>query len=237
MCEAVKADYGNLLYHIEVRWLSRGNVLKLVFALRHKIVSFLRERGLKGFQNFPDEVWLCQFSFLTDISSHLNELNLKLQGHDMLITNMEAPVRAFEAKLILWEKLLYKGNYVHFLHLAQCDAALIDTEECISVLSSLQNVFSLRFTDVRSYSQEFKIISIPFDFYYDDDPSDVQLELIELQGLHVLLSKFTSCTTLIDFYRQLPRAQFPMLLVCAKRVISLFGSTYSSEQLFSKIKF
>ena len=80
MCEAAEADYGDLLYHTEVPWLSRGNVLKRVFALRHEIVSFVCERGLKDFQEFSDEVWLCRFGFLTDISSHLNEINLKLQG-------------------------------------------------------------------------------------------------------------------------------------------------------------
>ncbi|VDM03522.1 unnamed protein product [Schistocephalus solidus] len=150
---------------------------------------------------------------------------------------MEAHVRAFEAKLILREKQLYKGVYVHFPHLAQCDAALVDTKACISVLSTLWNEFSSRFTYVRSHSQEFKIVSTPFDFPYDDAPSDVRLELIELQTSDVLLSKFTSCTTLIDFYRQLPHAQFPMLLVRAKRVIAMFCSTYSCEQLFSKMKF
>ena len=100
ICEAAEADYGDLLYHTEVRWLSRGNVLKCVFALHHKIVAFVSERGLKGFESFSDEVWLCRLSFLTDISSHLNELNLKLQGRDVLITNMEAHVQAFEIKLI-----------------------------------------------------------------------------------------------------------------------------------------
>ncbi|VDL99187.1 unnamed protein product [Schistocephalus solidus] len=67
--------------------------------------------------------------------------------------------------------------------------------------STLWNEFSSRFTDVRFHSQEFKIVSTPFDFPYDDAPSDVKLELIELQASDVLLSKFTSCTTLIDFYR------------------------------------
>ena len=104
MCEAAEADYGDLLYHTEIRWLSRGSVLKRVFALRHEIVVFVSERGLKGFESFSDEVWLCRLGFLTDISSHLDEVNLKQQGHDVLITNMEAHARAFEAKLILWKQ-------------------------------------------------------------------------------------------------------------------------------------
>ncbi|VDL96079.1 unnamed protein product [Schistocephalus solidus] len=81
------------------------------------------------------------------------------------------------------------------------------------------------------------VLSTPFDFPYDDAPSDVQFELIELQASDVLLSEFISCIALIDFYRQLPHAQFPMLLGRAKRVIAMFGSTYSGEQLFSKMKF
>ena len=48
-----------------------------------------------------NEVWLCQFGFLTDNSSHLNKLNLKLQGSDVLIKNMEAHILALEVKLML----------------------------------------------------------------------------------------------------------------------------------------
>ena len=154
----------------------------------------------------------------------------------MLITNMEAHVRAFETKLILWEKQLRKGDYVHFPHLVQCDTALVDSEECTSVLSTLRDEFSSRFTDVRSNLQELTLVSTPFDFPYNDAPTDVQMELVELQASDVLSSKF-SCTTLIDSYRQLPRSQFPLLLARAKRVIAMFGSTYSCEQLFSKMKF
>ena len=150
---------------------------------------------------------------------------------------MEAHVRAFETKLILWEKQLRKGDYVHFPHLAQCDTALVDSEECTSVLSTLRNEFSSRFTDVRLNLQELKLVSTPFDFLYDDAPTNVQMELVELQASDVLSSKFSSCTTLIDFYRQLPRSQFPLLLARAMRVIAMFGSIYSCEQLFSKMKF
>ena len=49
MFEAAEADYDDLLYHTEIRWLSRGNALKRVFALRHEIVAFVSERGLRKF--------------------------------------------------------------------------------------------------------------------------------------------------------------------------------------------
>ena len=139
---------------------------------------------------------------------------------------MEAHVRAFEVKLMLWDKQLCKRDYVHLPHLAQCDMQpTFDIEECVNVLSTLRNEFSSRFTDVRSHSQEFKIVSTHFDFPYDDAPSDVQLELIELQALDVLLFKFIYSTSLI-FYRLLPYAQFPMLLARFKRVIAMFGCHY-----------
>ena len=144
---------------------------------------------------------------------------------------------SFETKLILWEKQLHKGDYVHFPHLAQCDTALIDSRECTSVLSALRNEFSSCFTDVHSNLQELKLVSTPFNFPYDDAPPDVQMELVELQASDVLSSKFSSCTTLIDFYHQLLCSQFPLLLAHAKHMIAMFGSTYSCEQLFSKMKF
>ncbi|VDM01261.1 unnamed protein product [Schistocephalus solidus] len=59
-----------------------------------------------------------------------------------------------------------------------------------------------------------KSVSTHFNFPYDNAPSDVQLELIELHASDVILSKVTSCTTLIDFYRQLPHAVSNVVSPC-----------------------
>ena len=70
-------NYVDLPLYTHVRWLSRGNVLnKFVSCLEH-IEVFLNEKE----QHFPEwddkEEWRCKLMFLTDLTKHLNELNLR----------------------------------------------------------------------------------------------------------------------------------------------------------------
>ncbi|KAK1340152.1 hypothetical protein QTO34_018716 [Cnephaeus nilssonii] len=57
---------------------------------------------------FFDTIWLQDLSFMVDITKHLYDLSLKLQGKDQIITNMCDQVKAFKCKLVLWEKQLKK---------------------------------------------------------------------------------------------------------------------------------
>lgn len=54
--EEIDADYSDLLYHAEVRWLSRGRVLHRFLSLKEEIIKFL-ENEEKEFPELKDESW------------------------------------------------------------------------------------------------------------------------------------------------------------------------------------
>ena len=72
-------EYGDLPYNTEVRWLSPGKVLQRCFELREEICLFMESKG-KDTTELRDETFLCEMAFLCNTTSHLNVMNLQLQG-------------------------------------------------------------------------------------------------------------------------------------------------------------
>jgi hypothetical protein len=91
----VEAEYGDVLYRIEIKWLSRGKLLKRFFELRHEIEIFLTERQ-KFHEKLSDPEWLWALPFLADITHHVNDLNTRLQGKGRLVYDMFSDVKSFQ---------------------------------------------------------------------------------------------------------------------------------------------
>ena len=97
LLDEVDAQYSDLIFHCDVRWLSRGKVLDRFLALLPEIKQFLTEEQ----QNFPDlsdTEWQQDLGFMSDITSHLNKLNLKLQGSHF-VTDLYSAINAFRTEL------------------------------------------------------------------------------------------------------------------------------------------
>lgn len=235
------AEYGDVLYHSDVRWLSRGSVLLRFNALRSEIQQFLSEKG-QPLHELSDPLGLADLAFLVDLTQHLNTLNKNLQGKDQLVSHLYAHVKAFRVKLRLFEAQLRSFNVAHFPALLEIRTAfpkvnlLAKKEKYVSVITSLATEFDHRFKDFSSIENDIRLFSTPFLIDAQDVEESLQLELIELQCDDFLKSQH-QLLSLPDFYRSLDDAKFPLLRRHAKKMICLFGSTYICEQTFSLLNY
>ena len=77
------------------------------------------ESKTKFVPELDDENWLTDLAFLVDLTAHLNELNMRLQGENQLINTMFQTITAFEMKLKLWQSQIKANNFMHFDTLAK----------------------------------------------------------------------------------------------------------------------
>ena len=105
----IDPKYSDLPYHTAVRLLSCGKVLLRFYNLRKEINLFLTDKN-KADPILSNPVWVSKFSFLVDITSHINDLNLKLQGKENLICDLYGIVNGFRRKLVLFKSQLEVRN-------------------------------------------------------------------------------------------------------------------------------
>jgi len=78
LCDEMGSDHQNLLFHSEVLWLSRGEVLKRLYELRQEVELFLIDKKNDLSHYFQDKKWVARLAYLSDIISYINELKLKI---------------------------------------------------------------------------------------------------------------------------------------------------------------
>lgn len=91
----MNADHKVLLFHIAVRWLSKGNVVNRVFDTKDDIRFFLEmteKRYLVAHIN--NKAWNNRASYPADIFDQLNKQNLKLQGRATNVLLFQDNLRA-----------------------------------------------------------------------------------------------------------------------------------------------
>ena len=153
-----------MVYHTDVRWLSHVNVLQQFIALKPEISKFL-ETEPKEFSEQDDSSWNEDFFFLGDITSHLNDLNIKLQGKGKLIFDLPAAVNAFKVKLRLFKSQLSKGMLTQFpicLKLILSERHLAIEIKYAEQIEVLIEEFNNRLTLSTKEKLHLKIIVNPF---------------------------------------------------------------------------
>ncbi|XP_076373036.1 general transcription factor II-I repeat domain-containing protein 2B-like [Tachypleus tridentatus] len=234
--DELDSEYSDVLYFSAVRWLSRVATLKRFWNLREEM-KFFMESKRQNVDFLSNENWLNDLAFLTDITQHLSDLNLKLQGKSQLVNKLFEHICAFEKKLELFQVQLRRAILTHFTCLAtrKLEFPNLDCTKYGTSVQKLRDEFANRFPDFRQTEIRLKLFAQPFDLAVEDSPDDCQMELIELQADMDTKRKFSE-NSLLDFYKLCVHEKFPNLSRHAQRIASLFGSTYCCEQFFSKMK-
>uniref|UniRef100_A0AAY5L2Z6 HAT C-terminal dimerisation domain-containing protein n=1 Tax=Esox lucius TaxID=8010 RepID=A0AAY5L2Z6_ESOLU len=221
LLEEVGNHYPGLLLHSNVRWLSRGKVLRRFAACLSEIRTFLEMKGVKH-PELDNTDWLLQFHYLVYITGHLIQLNVKMQGIGNTISSLQQAVFAFESKLevFLWD--IETGRLLHFERLQQFRDACLASD-------------STQHLDLHS-SLKIDLTCIPGDF---------ELKVADLKASDMWMSKFKSLNgeleslaqqrLILKTWNELPVTYHTMQRVSIA-VLTMFGSTYACEQSFSHMR-
>ncbi|XP_068233576.1 general transcription factor II-I repeat domain-containing protein 2-like [Palaemon carinicauda] len=235
--EDIEADFTDVLYHTNIRWLNMGKILKRMWDVKEEVVLFFNMKDISC--DFSREMecneWVCDFAFAVDIMQKLNELNTKLQGKGLFAHELYVKVKAFQLKLQLFSKQLKEQNFVHFPLLKTRTVTQALSDKYSYQLTALRDEFIRRFADFKAIEGQFDLLSSPFACDVETAAEELQVELTDLQADNSLKRLFEN-KPLVEFYASLHSEKFINLKNFARKMFVIFASTYICEQTFSILK-
>ena len=114
LCVDHGSQFQHLLFYSNVRWLSRGKLLRRLIDLRTQVKVILNEKNYRHAIRFQDKEWMLKVCYLNDIFTTLNELNTSMQSRNQNIITLSEKLSAFKEKLQLWKNKLEHGQTAAF---------------------------------------------------------------------------------------------------------------------------
>ena len=254
--EEVDSVYKDIPLHCSVRWLSCGKVLERFVGCFDEIKVFLSEKG-QDYPELEDGDWIVKLMFLSDITKHLNEFNLLLQGAGKTVLDLYDTWKAFVAKLAIYSTDVETGSFRYFKNLKNLSSMHpVNTSDLQLYMQELKSEFSIRFQDFQHMGPVFSFLIRPDTFKYSDldttlfewmETEELEMQLIDFQASTLWSAKFKDLREILessknDHATSILRswASLPDKFNCMKKVafalLSVYGSTYQCEQIFSQMK-
>ncbi|KAJ4934941.1 hypothetical protein JOQ06_007721 [Pogonophryne albipinna] len=221
LLEEMSSEHKDLLLHNDIRWLSKGRVLERVCDLRDELVSFLsslQRQKAHELSFLTDTKVIADVNFLCDIMSHLNHLNLQLQGKNHTVAEMYEVVEAFRSKLHLLERDIH-GRKLHFPRLREHCEKNEMPEDPTAVLC-----VSRRAVDWRGRKAGASI-----------EEGALQMEVLEMGSSELLKAQHKDAPVCDFWISVVPQARFKNTRAIAMFLLTMFPSTYICESGFSSM--
>ena len=199
--------------------------------LKDEIAIFLREYQSNFADKFEDEVFILSLSYLADTFSHLNDLNMFMQGmcaNHFLCTQK---IEAFKKKLALWKRQVEGENVANFPileeNLGDKTISQMVLENIVTHLSHLETTIKKYFPHDLTFPEW---IQQPF-LAEMNDTDNLKEEFIDLQENQGCKTKFRALSLSHFWCDKL--VAYPGLARAALELITPFPATYLCEKAFS----
>lgn len=254
--EEVDSAYKDTPLHSSVRWLSCGKVLERFVECFDEIKIFLSEKD-QDYPELEDRDWIVKLLFLSDITKHLNDFNLLLQGAGKTVIDLYDTWKAIVAKLTIYSTDIKTGSFHYFKNLKNLSAIHpVNTTDLQVYMKQLKSEFSDRFQDFQHMGPVFSFLIRPDTFKYGEldiplfewmEIDELEMQLIDFQASSLWSAKFKDLREILETSRNNHAASIlsswtslPDKFNCMKKVafalLSAFGSTYQCEHIFSHMK-
>lgn len=237
ICNDMGSRFQNLLFHTEVRWLSRGKALVRLFQMREEVLAFFSEQKSRLAECISDLAWLHQLAYLADIFTKLNELNLSMQGRSVTVLMTTDKIAAIKLKIEVWIQQANQYKFETFEnlndYLTETSTVVSDVfkENVVEHLTMLKKSFQEYFPNK---DENFNWLRNPFleSLQIDHLPIKEREQLIDINTDSTLKQKF-SCTNILSFWAQLAE-EYPDVSNRAVKKLLPFSTTYLCESGFSQ---
>lgn len=236
LCEEMGAKHKTLLFHTEVRWLSRGKVLVRVYELREELKVFLTNERSEYAKLLASDEWCARLAYLADIFHHLNELNTRMQGRNENLLTSTDKINGFRSKVQLWHQHVESGNLEMFTLTKQWQG--VHTAALCEIigkhLKTLEGKLSFYFSSVSTECLDW--VRDPYSSASvggKDMTLQEQEELTELRQNRGFKLRFADLP--LDSFWLETAKEFPLLANKAILTLLPFSTTYLCELSFSSM--
>ena len=150
----LEANYPDMIYFTQVRWLSKGKVLSRFLCLIEEIRVFLIEEGKADKYSYVFEsFWICKVQFLADVVRDFNVINMRMQSADSTVPKLVLAIKDLITLIDDRVKEMKKNKFASWKHLKNSTLTDIvsNKKEFLMCLMGVQEALKHRFTDNPHY--------------------------------------------------------------------------------------